>query len=86
MYEKETDRLLEQQESHDKAWDKAIDSVGYMNVAIDHMKKAIDSMIGAKTEVEGLTCEYRVGSLVDGMEDLLCDIEALRRKFIEGDI
>jgi Mn-containing catalase len=86
MYEKETDRLLDRQEAHDKAWDRAIESVGYINVAIDHMKNAIDSMVGAKAEVEDLPCEYKVGSLVDELEDLLCDVESLREKFIEGDI
>lgn len=87
MYEKETDRILAKQEEHDRKWDKAIDSVGYINVAIEHMKKVIDAMISAQHEVDGIhSCEDRIVSMVNDMEDLLCDIEALRRKFIKGDI
>ena len=85
MYEAESARMWEEQNSRDGAWDKMLDSVGFINVALEHLDKATDSLVGAKDAVDGIPAEYRVGSLLDDFENLVCDLKALRQKFINGE-
>lgn len=84
-YEQESERLWEAQNAHDEAWNKMLDAVGYLNVALEHLDKATTSLVGAKDKLDGLPSEYRLGSLIDSYEDLVCDIRAIRQKFINGE-
>lgn len=83
-YEAESERMWEAM-NKDEAWDKMLEAVGFINVALEHLDKATESMIGAKDEVEGLPCEYRLGSLVDSVEELACEIRKIRQQFIKGE-
>ena len=85
-YEAESAELWEKQNSHDEAWDKALEAVGYLNPAIEQMNKIIDTLSLAKEEISGLDVEYRLGSLMDSYEELVCEFEKLRKRFIEGDV
>ena len=85
MYETESARLCEEEQKHSAAWDKMLDSVGYINVALEHLDKATDSLIQAKDQLDGLSCEYKVGSLIDSLEDLICDIQKIRQQLINGE-
>jgi len=85
-YETESAELWEKQNSHDEAWDKALESVGYLNPAIEQMNKITDLLINAKDEISGLDIESRLGSLLDSYEELVCEFEKLRKRFIEGDV
>ena len=85
MREDENARIWEQENAHGKKWDRMLDSVAYLNVAIEHLNKATVSLVGAKDQVEGIPCEYKLGSLVDSLEELICDIQKMRRDFINGE-
>ena len=83
-YETESAEMWEKQNSQDEAWNKALEAVGYLNPAIDQMNKATDLLINAKDEISGLDAEYKLGSLIDSYEELICEFEKLRKQFIEG--
>lgn len=84
MFEKEVERLWEEQNAPDRVYDRLLESASHMNVAIEQMDKAMDSLAVAKDAIEGLNAEYRLGSLMDDYENLVCSIKALRLKFIDG--
>ena len=84
MIEEENARIWEEQCSRDAAWNKMLDAVGYMNPGIEAIEKAIKLMLKGKDEVAGLPAEYKLGSLVDSLEDLLCDFNGMRTDFIAG--
>ena len=83
QYEAESEKMWEAA-NEDSEWDRKLEAVGYLNVALEHFDNLIDRLIDAKGEVEGLPAEYRVGSLLDDFEDLGCDLRELRQRFIEG--
>ncbi len=85
MYESESAKMWEEQNAHDRDWDRMLEAVGYLNVAIEHLDKATDSLIGAKEEIEGLPAEYRLGSIEESLEELNCEIEKIRQRFISGE-
>ena len=85
-YESESAEMWEKQNSHDEAWDKALEAVGYLNPAIEQMNKITDTLSLAKEEISGLDVESRLGSLMDSYEELVCEFEKLRKRFIEGDV
>ena len=85
-YETESAELWEKQNSQDEAWNKALEAVGYLNPAIESMNNVTDLLINAKDEISGLDAEYRLGSLIDEYEELICEFERLRKRFIEGDV
>lgn len=85
MYERESERMWEEQNKHDEAWDKMLDSVGFINVVLEHLDKATTGLASAKDAVDGTPAEYRVGSLLDSLEEFVCDLNELRRKFINGE-
>lgn len=84
-YEDESAKMWEEQNARSDAWDRMLDSVGYINVALEHLDKATSSLVSAKDQLNGLTAEYRLGSLIDEYENLVCDIKKLRQKFINGE-
>ena len=83
QYERESERMWEAANS-DEEWDRKLEAVGYINVALEYFDKLIDRLIDAKDEVEGIPAEYRIGSILEGFEDLGCDLRELRQRFIEG--
>ena len=83
LYEAESEKMWEAANADDE-WDRKLEAVGRINVALEYFDKLIDRLIDAKDQVEGLPAEYRVGSLVDSFEDLGCDLRGLRQRFIEG--
>ena len=83
-YEAESERMWAAM-NHDEAWDRMLEAVGFLNVAIEHMDKATESLISAKDEVEGLPSEYRLGSLIDSFEELVCGFQKMRQQFINGE-
>ena len=83
-YETESARMWEAM-NKDDAWDRMLEAVGYINVAIEHLDKATDSLVNAKDEVDGLPSEYRLGSLIDDLESLVCNIRKIRQQFINGE-
>ena len=85
MKQNEDARIWEEENAHSVAWDKMLDAVGFFNVAIDHMEKATESLIGARDAVDGVVSDYKVTSIVERLEDLTCELEALRRNFINGE-
>ena len=85
MYESESARMWEEQNEHDRNWDKMLEAVGFLNVALEQMNKVTDSLVGAKEEVENLPCEYKIGSLIESYEDLICEVEKIRQQFINGE-
>ena len=85
MVETENARIWEEQCSHDAAWNRMLDAVGYMNPGLEEIEKAVKQMIHAKDEVDGLPAEAKIGSLVDSLEDILCDFHKIRREFINGE-
>lgn len=85
MYESESARLWEEQNSKDEQWNKLLNAVGYINVVLEHLDKVTDGLALAKQEVEGIPAEYKVGSLLDSFEDLNCDLNKLRERFIKGE-
>ena len=84
MVETENARIWEERCSHDAAWNRMLDAVGYMNPGIEQIENAIKMMLKGKDELAGLPAEYKLGSLVDSLEDLLCDFNSMRRDFIAG--
>lgn len=85
MYEAESEKMWEEQNARDDEWDRKLEAVSYLNVAIEKMEAAVKSFVGAVDELEGLPDEYRVGSLNETLEELICDTESLRQKFIKGE-
>ena len=85
MYETESARMLEEQNNHGELWNKALDAVGYLNVVEEHMDKCLDSLIWAQEEVKDTRLDYKVGMLIEQLEDLLCDIRSTNKKFNDGD-
>ena len=85
MYEAKSARMWEEQNARDKAWDRMIEACGYLNVVGEHLDKALTSLIGAKDEVEGLDCEWKIGSIMDSCEELMCEVEKIRQQFIHGE-
>lgn len=83
QYEAESERMWEAANS-DSEWDRKLEAVGYLNVAEEYFDKLIDRLVDAKGEVEGISAEYRVGSLIDDFENLGCELRELRKRFIEG--
>ena len=84
MKEDEDARIWEEENARSNAWDRMLEAVGYLNVAVEHLDKAVESKNGAKEQIEGLPSEYRLGSLLDSLEELSCDISRIREKFIKG--
>lgn len=84
-YEDESARMWEEQNARSDAWDRMLDAVGYINVALEHLDKATSSLVSAKDQLDGLTAEYRLGSLIDDYENFVCDLKQLRQKFINGE-
>ena len=85
MKENEDARMWEEQNARSDAWDRMLDSVGYINVALEHLDKATSSLVSAKDQLDGLTAEYRLGSLIDEYENLVCEFKKIRQKFINGE-
>lgn len=85
MVEEENARIWEEQCSHDQAWDRMLEAVGYMNPGLEQIEKAVKQMLKAKDEVDGLSAEAKIGSLVDSLENLLCDFYKVRQDFINGE-
>ena len=85
MYEAESEKMWEELNNHDALWDKALESVGYLNVVEEHMDKGLDSLIWAKEELNGTDIEYKVQTLVEQYEELMCDIRRTIKQFAEGD-
>ena len=85
MYESESARMWEEQNSRSDAWDRMLDAVGYINVALEHLNKATSSLVSAKDQVDGLPAECRLGSLIDDYENLVCDLQNIRQRFINGE-
>ena len=83
-YEWECAEDWEEQNKHSAEWDKALEAVGYMNPAIEQMNNATDLLIKAKGEISETAAEYRLGSLIDDFEELVCEFEKLKKQFIEG--
>ena len=86
MNESEIAKMWEEQNSHDEVWNKALEAVGYLNVVEDHMDKGLDSLLFANEEMTGTNEDYKIGSLIERYEDLLCDLRAIMKKFKEGDV
>lgn len=86
MYEAESAKLWEEQNNHDEVWNKALNSVGYLNVVEEQMDKALDSLIWAKEEMSNTNSEYKVGMLIDRYEELLCDLRSTIKQFRDGDV
>ena len=85
MYEAESERMWEEQ-NHDADWDRAIESCGYINAALEHLEKVGKLLEKARDEVDGLPGEYRIGSLIESFEDLECELEKIRQQFIKGEV
>ena len=85
MYEAESAKIWEDQNSHDELWSKALEAVGYLNVVEEHMNKGLDSLVWAKEEINDTHIEYKVGSLIERYEELLCDIRSTIKQFTGGD-
>ena len=83
-YEWECAEDWEEQNKHSAEWDKALEAVGYLNPAIEQMGKTTDLLVKAKDQVSDTSAEYRLGSLIDEFEDLVCEFEKLRKQFTEG--
>lgn len=85
MYETESDRMWEVMNAREDEWNKKLDAVGFINVALEQLDKATDSLVGAKDAVKNLPAEDRIASLISDFEDLVCDLNSLRQKFINGE-
>lgn len=85
MYENESAQMWEELNAHNEEWDKKLEAVGYMNVAIEKLREANKSLLKAKDELFGVSAEYRIGSLIDDFDDLVSDLNLLRQKFIDGE-
>ena len=84
-YEDESAREWEEQNNPGMEWDKLLESVGYMNVAIENLDKGIDGLVLAKDPIEGIApAEDRLTSLTNEIEDLVCDVRTLLKEFCEG--
>ena len=84
-YEDESARIWEEQNDPGTEWDRLLDSVGYMNVAVENLEKGIDGLVLAKDPIEGIApAEDRLTSLTNDLEDLVCDIKKLLKDFCEG--
>ena len=59
MYEAESEKMWEELNNHDALWDKALESVGYLNVVEEHMDKGLDSLIWAKEDSTAQTSSIR---------------------------
>lgn len=86
MYEAESAKIWEQQNSHDEVWDKALNAVGYLNVVEEHMDKGLDSLLFANEEMTGTNEDYKIGGLIERYEELLCDIRSMIKQFVKGDV
>ena len=64
-YERESDRLWEALNARDDDWDRKLDSVAYLNTALESLDSAIVRLCSAKDELDGMPEEYRLGSLID---------------------
>ena len=84
-YERESDRLWEALNARDESWDRKLDAVAYMNTALDNLNAAIVRFYGAKDQLEGMPEEDRLGSLLYELEDLTCDLQAMRNRFKDGE-
>ena len=85
MKQNEDARIWEEENSHSVAWDKMLDSVGFINVAVEQMNKATESLINAKDEVAGIGSDYKLMSVIERLEDLECELEGIRKNFINGE-
>ena len=85
MKQNEDARLWEEENAHSAAWDKMLESVGFINVAVEQMNKATESLINAKDEVAGIGSDYKLMSIIERLEDLECELEGIRRNFINGE-
>ena len=82
-YEAESEKMWAAANA-DNEWDRKLEAVGYMNVALENFDTMLNRLIDAQDQVAGLDAEYRVGQLISDFEDLGCDLRRLRKQFIEG--
>lgn len=86
MYETESEQMWEEMNHHDEVWNKALEAVGYLNVVEEHMDKGMDSLVWAMEEMNDTNSDYKIGMLIDRYEELLCDLRATIKQFVEGDV
>lgn len=66
-------------------WDKKLEAVGNINVALEHFDKGMEILALAVQKVEGTTAEDRVASILNDFENLVCDLKGLKERFVRGE-
>ena len=56
-----------------------------LTVAVIHMDTAAEYVKKAMNTLEDTTAEDRVGAMLNDMENLLCDLRAMRNKYGKGE-
>ena len=84
MWEQKTERLWEQLNAPDADQGRYCESISDMEVVSKHLDKAIDFLAQAADDVHGLPLENKVIALLDALEDMACDIRALRGRVQDG--
>lgn len=85
MYEREVENLWESITAPNPNMEKFTDASYSLEMAYEHICKAMDSMYEAVKELEGTEAEDRVTSLMNDLEDIQCDIDAMKNRLERGE-
>ena len=84
LYEMECARIWEQINMADPNENKLIEAAHSLNIAIEHLNTAVDWVADAAQELSGTTMEDRVMSLVQDIEDIICDLKEMQKRWKRG--
>ena len=74
-----------EKENENADWDRKLEAVGNINVALEHFNKGTDILALAVKKVEGIPAEDRVASILNEFENLVCDLKGLKERFVRGE-
>lgn len=84
-WERETDRMIDQMSGdNDPAGSRYWETAESLTVALEHLDKALDWLMDASAESNGLKGAECVGDLEDEIHDLISAVKRAKEKMLNG--